>query len=529
MPIILSPSDSTEALVDAINSAVSSTEDGILYLKPGTHFTRKYFDEPSETNIISVGDKVLRIRTKPWWVFPWAFGATKATIKRPNDAINPARPDNNYGLFFKPSIPEPDGVEISQITEWKKGYTDKFGVFDYAILLRGEIHISNVDIDCNMANQGLDEIYANLPPGANPPEHSCMIGFSGLKHLLPVVANQVPRIVFVAFKKVTVNNVVINNGGFADDILISRGYFNPNIVSVEMNNITAKRENRYNAKRSTITFSGLAKNFKASNLDIYSLQAEPDSKRWRDLPGSVTGENYCNWQLSHIKAEILDITSPRKSLYLNARNLTITKSCPLSEIAGSISNSTLTKNFKSPNLTRLDHFIFRRVNWIILQDDREEADPNKMIKGIIIDVRFGDSCEIEFKQNKFILDGELINPVGDGKYFLISSEYSVCRSMEYDEVENVCGRSLEEIKTCLNTEKLSLGDYKNSCLNKVDIRFNNCEFDSRFGSEDFTNTWIARPFERGKWYFSDSDFGLRPRDRALYETNIKYDVLVTVT
>lgn len=517
MPIILPPSDSTEALVDAIHEALLPAADGILNLKPGIHYTRKYVGVPSENNVIEVSDKILQIKTKPW-------GSRRATIKRPDYAINPEHPDDNYGLFFVPARPGED--EINSITEWRRSYNSKFAIFDYAVFILGEIHVSNINIDCNIPNQGLEAIYENAPEDNKAPaEHSCMIGFRGAKYTVDTNIDEVPKVIYVGFRKVTINNVDIINGGYADDIWISRGYFNPNIESVKMSNIIAKRENRHNGKRSSIDISGLTKNFKANDLNIYSLQAEPDNKSWEELPGSVEGEKYCNWQLTNITTEILDLTSPRKSLYLDGRNLTVSKSCPLSEIAGSILNSNLTKSFKSPKLTRLDHFLFKNVNWLILQDT-DDPDPNDMVRGIVIDADEGDSCEIEFVNNKFEVEGVFANPASPKKYFLIKSDHSVCRKVEYEAIETVCDKTLEDIEDCLKREKLNLGDYKNSCLNKVDIRFINCEFDSDFGSDTFPDTWIARPFERGKWYFSSLDG--RTRDRALYETGLQSDVIVTV-
>ena len=106
-PIILGPSDSKTALVQAIARA---SRDGVpLLLKPGKHFT-----QPGRQQKILIGSNGLwlSVAPPPFPVLP----KPPAVIKRPDNAINLHSPDENFGLFFIPSAPTVS--EVAGIT-WK--------------------------------------------------------------------------------------------------------------------------------------------------------------------------------------------------------------------------------------------------------------------------------------------------------------------------------------------------------------------------------------------------------------------------
>lgn len=163
-PIILGPSDSKTALVQAIARA---SRNGVpLLLKPGEHFT-----QPGRQQKILIGSNGLRLSTAgpP---FPGPPDGP-AVIKRPDNAINLHAPDENFGLFFIPSAPTTS--EIGGIT-WKSHVAPDGHSFEFGVVIRGNIEIAGVMVDCNMGNQKLDTLDKTAA------EHSAMLGFAGQKY-----------------------------------------------------------------------------------------------------------------------------------------------------------------------------------------------------------------------------------------------------------------------------------------------------------------------------------------------------------
>src|SRR5689334_7912484 len=118
--IVLPPSDSQDALVNAIAQAITTNAN--LLLEPGVHYTR-----PGLLQRIAVGANGLRIGSTGPSPLPITSTVEKACIRRPDHAILPATPDSNFGLFFIPT--EPTDEEVAKVT-WKPSI-DSVGPFEY--------------------------------------------------------------------------------------------------------------------------------------------------------------------------------------------------------------------------------------------------------------------------------------------------------------------------------------------------------------------------------------------------------------
>jgi hypothetical protein len=189
VPIVLPPSTSPDALVEAIQQA--SALGVALLLEPGTHFTK-----PGRNQRIAIGANGLEIRlAAPPAGTPQS--TLPAVIKRPDLAINLQAPDDNYGLFFIPSPPTP--TELAGITTWKP-YGDGTNS-EYGVVTRGQIAITDVSVDCNMHQQKIE----TLPK--NAAEQSAMLGFAGRGYPAPPSSTGRQRTVYVGFQSVTLTDV----------------------------------------------------------------------------------------------------------------------------------------------------------------------------------------------------------------------------------------------------------------------------------------------------------------------------------
>jgi len=430
-PIDIFPA-TPNTLVQAIKDA--NEQNRTIRLHPGTFFTVPGRGKRHKTKI---GANGLRIK---------GFGAmqTKPLIKRPDNSIDIDHPDENYGLFF---IPEhATDAEFASISSWKEGVTKNGKPISYAVILRGTIEITDVAIDCNMGRQHLQEIYDAEPDSEKrPAEHSCMIGFSGTETTRKT-GEYAGKTIYIGFNKVLIKNVHLVNGGYADDIRIGRGYFNPNIVEVNISNISSGP--RIDHHRATVGFSGLVEKAIIQKANIYCLECEETSSRWDELPRKDEVYKTSYWKLDDIVADRIDLAAKGKAIYMMAKNLVANVKCNLYQVGGQIKNCTFVKG-TDPHLNRLSYTVFTNVIWIF------EADEDGFIKGIKPVAQYGEECTAFFMSNEFKVKGSF------SKGALINSNYS----------STLPG-------------------------NIVFLNFHNCKYDSRFGSSAYPNTNIISAMER---------------------------------
>lgn len=445
-PIVLPPSTSQDALVEAIQRASGL---GVpLLLEPGTHFTK-----PGHNRRIPIGPNGLQIRP----VDPPA-GTTQAThsvvITRPDFSIDTQSPDDNHGLYFIPAAPT--AAELAGITTWKP-YDDGKEPFEYAIVIRGEIAIAGVSVDCNMHQQNLEALPKNLA------EHSAMLGFAGQGYPAPKSSTGKKRVVYVGFQSVALSDVETVNGGYADDVWFSRGYFNPNIERVEIERF--RSTNRVSPKRASISFSGVCQNVRITDADLFSLHMEETSSNYGLLPRQADVFQPSAWYLRSIKAQDISLAAKGKVYVLDASDLTTSDSFSLYQAGGVIRNSTLRRG-PEIRLFRLDDFVFEKVTWILDPDDAGT------VHGIRPSAQYGDPCIVTFRDNIFLVNG---NPVAGE---IITGEYSRVEPN-----------------------------------NRVTVTATGCAYPDAFGRS--VGLVVARALERGEWTFALHDLGDRDPARAI--------------
>ena len=451
--ITILPTADTATLINTIKKA--NAECKRIVLMPGTYLTMPGVNQkiPVNKNGISItGARGL---------------AGYSSIKRPDRSIDPKHSDSNYGLFFIPSAPS--AAEWASVTHWDTHSaihpeTGVKTVFQFTVLLRGAVKIENLELDCNMGNQGLPSVYPS-----EKIEHSAMLGFSGERFK----NNAFPgKYIFVGFESVILKNIHTIRGGYSDDIWFSRGYFRPNIGSVSINNI--RSSNRVNTKRATVSFSGLTQTTAISNADIFKLEAEEGS-RWKGLPGEplTPANQYSRWKLKNIKCEMLDIAAKGKAIFMEADNIETTRSTSLYQVGGLIKKAIFNMQAQPAPLNRLNALTFKNVNWIFK--------PYRNNKGNFIGIapkpQYGEPCSARFINNTFKLNGSLVTD------------------------------ALTEQHCLIETEHLA-GDG-----NTVTLEFSNCTYDSRFGVD--AKTFIAKVHASGNWRFKKSDFGNIAVEKAL--------------
>jgi hypothetical protein len=445
VPIVLPPSTSPDALVEAIQQA--SALGVALLLEPGTHFTK-----PGRNQRIALGANGLEIRlAAPPAGTPQ--GTLSAVIKRPDSSINLQAADDNYGLFFIPSPPTP--TELAGITTWKPSGDGINEPFEYGVVIRGQIAITGVSVDCNMHQQKIE----TLPKDAA--EHSAMLGFAGQGYPAPPSSTGRKRIVYVGFQSVTLTEVQTVNGGYADDVWFSRGSFNPNIERVVIERF--RSTNRVNPRRASISFSGLCQNVRIEDADLYSLHMEETSSNYSQLPRQSDVFQPSAWNLRTIKAQLIALAAKGKVYELDASDLTTSDAFTLYQAGGVIRSSTL-RSGPDGRLFRLDDFMFDKVRWIL------DPDETGKLRGLRPYAQYGDPCTVTFRENTFFVTG---NPTAGE---IITSEYS-----------------------------------KVATTNHVTVTATGCTYPQAFGRT--RNLPIARALERGEWTFALHDLG--DRDPAI--------------
>lgn len=445
-PLILpGPTRRPLTLVQAIG--VANLHDRAIQLQPGNFLTT-----PGRANTIPIGPNGLTIGPAPR-----PRTAPRSVIQRPNHSIDLLRPDDNHGLFF---VPTPPTVAEKAGVTWKH-YQRAAEEFEFAIIIRGRIRISGIDIDCNMAAQGLEG-----PTRVKPLEHSCMLGFAGKKFgesdgIPDNPVTGMKRIIFVGFEEVDLTSLRFANGGYSDEVWISRGYFNPNIKRVKLDRVTSV--SRVNRKRATVDFSGLCQDITVTNSTFFRLGCEATDVPFREMPRSEDEFRPSTWKLDNLHLTGIDLGAHGRSYRLEGTRLTTTEQCNIHEAGGSITDSDLTITDRQ-RLIALDDFTFRDVRWTL--------NTAGATLGLKITPRPGEPSVISFIDNTFNVHGVATEQV------ILDSEYS-----------------------------------RETPQNHVRVIATGCSYPDTYGGAG--EPPIANVFERGRWTFARADLGTRDPDVAL--------------
>jgi hypothetical protein len=251
------------------------------------------------------------------------------------------------------------------------------------------------------------------------------------------------------------------NGGNADDILIGRGGFHPNIAHLVLEGVHAGK--RVVPHRDSVGLSELAARVDISNSSFVSLHLE-DDVRWDGVPRQTPEFHKAVMNLSQIQTERLDLGAKGFVLDVQGQGLTVTEAFTANQVTGSISNSAIHKG-DDPRLFRLD-MQFTGVHWTF----DVVANANPPLRGLSPQPHFGEPCRAVFRNNTFDVVGPLpAATVGQ----LISGDVVLPNP-------NVSGE-------------------------EVILAFEGCTFDARMGTAAFPNTRIAHPGTRGVWAFRQAD------------------------
>jgi hypothetical protein len=399
-------------------------------LSPGIYRTK-----PLNKEAVRVGDEHLLIE---------GSDKEQVVIKRADHSLpqNPKK-DFYHGLYFLPDPPSAD--EIKKATWTKHSYPERSESFYYTIISRGSIEIKNLTVDCNMNNQ--------LILDGDKFEHSSMFRFQGLRHIIPD-GRYKDRVVFIAFEEIKMQNVHFINGGYVDNIWISRPYFQPNIQSCVFEDIT--EDSRLNGKRASIGFSSPVAKVQIRNSDVYKLELEStDLMIWDKVPGNRPNEWTSIWKIEDSRFELLDLAHKGNTVYIDANELDVSKATMLYQLGGNFKNSRFRVQNSERRLNRLRSAIFDQVVWTI------EPDANGVLGGLRLCGQYGQAFSATFINNTFNAIGEI------NKGQLIDSEYSP------------------------------------SITQSIQVRFIDCIFDDRMGK--LPNTSIAVVNEKGSWTFDGLD------------------------
>jgi hypothetical protein len=451
MPIELPPSDNTESLSRAIEQATTTGEP--LRLLPGTHLTK-----PGVGIRTPIGPKGLTL-TGPGSITTLAGNVGNvARIQRPDHSIGTGpqkRTDDNYGIFFVPAPPTPE--EVARI-QWLT-YRDKTGnTVQYGIIIRGDIRIDGITVDCNMGNQGLESLTKAQV------EHSGMLGFSGLPY-----PQKDGRQVYVGFNSITLSDIILARGGFADDIFIFPGYFRPNIQRVEFSGIVS--EARVNPRRASIGFSGLTQEVSIHDCRLDTLHLELDED-WSTFPGPATSDprhfHDSAWALNKIGARGMSFAAKGAVQTITAANLDVSESFQVHFAAGSISDSRLALSDQDRRLFSLRNLQFRNCVWTIGQS------AGGAVRGLALSTDSSPDHErpfaATFHANTFATAGGF-----------------------------------------QSGQLIDTGDHSPDTGNRITATFHQCKYQQGFATSQFPNTHIARLRQEGDYTFFKADFnGLNP-------------------
>jgi hypothetical protein len=381
-----------------------------------------------------------------------------AIIARPDHAIDPEHPDDNHGLFLIPA--RPTAAEIGAIV-WRPHHIPTQPPFEFGVVLRGDVELTDLTVDCNMGQQGLEGLKKSAA------ERSAMLAFAGQAYNVAPSPTGVARKVFVGFRSVALKNVHTVRGGFADDIWFTRGNFNPNIENVIIENVTDGE--RVQPGRTTINFSGMCQNVHIHDIDVHNLHLE-ESELYDGQPRASDIFEPAKWTLSDVNAEFMNLDAPGKVYTLDATNLTITTAFAVSQAGGTITNSTLHIG-QGTRLHRMNNFMFDNVTW--------HLSPNAgNVFGLKPVSLLQSECSVSLKNNRFVVDGTAAT----------GSLVTTDLTFESD-------------------------DHTKDTKNRVHLSLIGCSYPEPFGRSATMPIAFAR--ERGSYTFASADFGDRDPHTAI--------------
>ena len=263
----------------------------------------------------------------------------------------------------------------------------------------------------------------------------------------------------VGFNSVTLSDITLERGGFADDIWFPPGYFRPNIGLVQLDRIVSK--SRVNPRRASVGFSGLTQRvaMKDSKLDTLHLELDED---WSTFPGPQIGLTPhfqpSVWSLSRITARGIAFAAKGPVQTLTAANLDVTDTFQVHFVAGSISTSRLALSVEDRRLFGLRSFLFRNCVWNIAQG------AGGVVHGLVLSSNFGRPFSATFRSNTFS------TAAGFQSGHLIDT-----------------------------------GDHTTDAANQITANFDHCQYQAGFATPSFPQTHVGRLQQQGNYTFLKAD------------------------
>jgi len=321
-----------------------------------------------------------------------------------------------------------------------------------------------------MGNQGLDQ------QPKDKAEHSAMLAFSGFTYKTPDGPSGQTRQVYVGFHSVALESIILEQGGFADDIWFPPGYFRPNIGLVTLDRIVSRP--RVNPRRASVGFSGLTQQVAMKECRLESLHLELDED-WSTFPGPGPSHGLPStfqpsaWSLNHVTARLMAFAAKGAVQTLTATDLNVTESFQVHFAAGSIANSHLAIRVEDRRLFGLRHFLFTNCVWGL------EQAAGGVVYGLVLSSNFSRPFSATFRNNTF----------GTGSGFQ-------------------------------SGQLINTGDHTTDATNQITASFEQCHYQAGFASPAFPQTHVARIQQQGDYTFLKADFaGLSASQVVLKNTN----------